>query len=111
MMTGYFKQRYNKVEFEFKVTGVTLAETLKKILTKQVSIEMHPQYVTKEIVQFVEGNVKKHPGHAGLKFVLVDARNKMKVSLITMGGGFELNEDMIQFLETRPEMEVQVVTG
>ncbi len=111
MITGYFKQRYNKDEFEFKVTGVTLAETLKKILTKQVSIEMHPQYVTKEIVQFVEGNVKKHPGHAGLKFVLVDARNKMKISLITMGSGFELNEDMIQFLETRPEMEVQVLTG
>ena len=35
---------------------------------------------------------------------------KMKISLVSMGGGFELNEEMIQFLETRPEMEVQVVT-
>ena len=110
MVTGYFKQRYNKDEFELKVTGVILAETLKKSLTRQLSIELHPQHVTKEMVQFVETNVKTHPGHASLKFVLVDGKNKMKISLVSMGGGFELNEEMIQFLETRPEMEVQVVT-
>ncbi|HRF18447.1 MAG TPA: OB-fold nucleic acid binding domain-containing protein, partial [Chitinophagaceae bacterium] len=37
-ITGYFKQRYNRDEFEFKVNSVSLAETMKKNLTKQVTI-------------------------------------------------------------------------
>jgi DNA polymerase-3 subunit alpha len=110
LITGYFKQRYNKDEFEFKVNGVSLAETLKKNLTKQVNIEIHPKDITAEVVNFVEKNVKAHPGHAGLKFILVEPKNKMKISLVSMNNGFEMNEEMIHFLEKRPEMEVQVLT-
>jgi DNA polymerase-3 subunit alpha len=109
-ITGYFKQRYNKDEFEFKVSGVSLAETLKRNLTKQVNIEAHPQHISEEIVDFVEQNLKTYPGKATLKFVLTEPKNKMKISLVTMNGGFEMNEEMIQFLEKKPELEVQVVT-
>jgi hypothetical protein len=31
--------------------------------------------------------------------------------LVTSGKGFEMNEEMIQFLEEKPELEVQVVTS
>lgn len=109
-ITGFFKQRYNKDEFEFKVLSVSLAETMKKNMTKQVSIQAHPQDISKEMVSFVERNMKTYPGKSTLRFTLTEPKNKMKISLVTMSGGFEMNEEMIHFLEKRPELEVQVLT-
>lgn len=110
-ITGYFKQRFNKDEFEFKILSVSLAETLKKTLTKEVNIQIHPQDLSKEIVEFVEKNLKHHPGQAALRFILTEPRNNMRISLVTSGKGFEMNDDMIHFLEEKPELEIQVLTN
>lgn len=110
LINGYFKPRYNKDEFEFKVMGVKLAETMKREMTKQVTIETHPQAISAAMVNFVEKNVKNFPGSATLKFVLAEPKNRIKISLVTTNNGFELNEEMIQFLEKSPELEVQVQT-
>ena len=110
-LTGHFKQRYNKEEFEFKVTSVSLAETMKKHLTRQVNIEVHPQDINSELIGFVEKNIRQFPGSATLKFILAEPRENLKISLVNGNGGFEMNEDFIQFLQTRPELEVQVVTS
>ncbi|MBL0334141.1 MAG: DNA polymerase III subunit alpha [Chitinophagaceae bacterium] len=109
-ITGYFKPRYNKEEFEFKVQSVSLAETMKKHLTKQLTIDIHPQDIKADMVSFVEENLRKFPGKSTLKFVLNEPKNKMKISLVTMNSGFEMNEELIQFLEARPELDVQVLT-
>ena len=109
-ITGYFKPRYNRDEFEFKVNSVSLAETLKKNMTRQVTVEAHPKDLTPEMVQFMEQNMRQHPGKTTFRFTLSEPRNKMKISLVTMGGGIEMNEELILFLEERPELEVQVQT-
>jgi DNA polymerase-3 subunit alpha len=110
LICGYFKQRYNKDEFEFKVTGVSLAETMKKTMTRQVTLETQPQYISRDLVHFIENNIRAHPGKSSLKFILTEPRNKMKISLVNLGSGFEMNEDFIRFLEEKPELEVQVMT-
>jgi DNA polymerase-3 subunit alpha len=110
-LTGYFKQRYNRPEYEFKVSGVSLAETLKKNLTKQVHIEIHPKEVTQEMLGFVEKNMKDHPGKAGLKITLAEPKNNLKISLLTKEHGFEMNDEMAEYLEARPEFEVQVTSS
>jgi DNA polymerase-3 subunit alpha len=84
---------------------------MKKNMTRMVHIEAHPQDISGETVSFIENNLKKYPGKTSLRFILNEPRNKMKVTLATMNGGFEMNEEMIEFLESRPELEVQVVTG
>ncbi len=109
-ITGYFKQRYNRDEFEFKVNSVSLAETMKKNLTKQVTIEVHPQDITKDMVSFVEKNLQNFPGKSTLKFNISEPKNRMRISLVTMNSGFEMNEELIQFLEKSPELDVQVLT-
>ena len=109
-ITGYFKQRYNKDEFEFKVMTVSLAETMKRNLTRQVTIEAHPKNISDDMIRFVERNMKNFPGKSTLKFTLAEPRQKMKISLVTMDNGFEMNDEMIHFLEKSPELEVQVVT-
>lgn len=110
LINGFFKPRYNKEEFEFKVLSVSLAETMKKYMTRQVCIETHPEFIKSEMLTFIENNVKNNPGKAQLRFTLNDNSAKLKISLFTMDSGFEMNDEMIHFLELRPELEVQVLT-
>jgi DNA polymerase III subunit alpha len=111
LISGFLKQRYNQDAWELKINSVSLAETMKKVMTKQISIETHPQAISEEVINFVEKNIKYHPGRTSLKFILSEPKNKTRISLVSMQGGFEMNEDMIEFLQTKPELEVQVVTN
>jgi DNA polymerase-3 subunit alpha len=110
LITGYFKQRYNKEEAEFKMVSVSLAETMKRNLTRQVCIEVSPQNISSDMISFMEKNLKYNLGPAALKFVLTEPKMNMKVHLLA-SKGFEMNEEMIRFLENRPELEVQVVSS
>ena len=107
---GFFKQRYNRDEFEFKVQSITLVETLKRNLTRQVSIEVNPQDINEDMVSFMEKNLKNFPGKSTLKLILTDPKKNRKISLITMDNGFEMNDEMINYLQNKPELEVQVLT-
>lgn len=111
-ITGYFKSRYNKDEFEFKLSTVSLAETLKKNLTKQVTIELHPQHINTEMIEFVEKNLRAYRGgNTALRFNVVEPRNKMRISLVTGSNSFEMNEELISYLADKPELGVQVITN
>jgi DNA polymerase-3 subunit alpha len=109
-LTGYWRQRYNREDFEFKVVNVMLLETMKKNLTKQLNILTHPQNIDEELIKFLENNFRTHPGKASLKFTLADPVKKTRIGLLRMENGFEMNDDLIDFLRQRPELEVQVQT-
>ena len=109
-LTGSFKPRFNTNQFEFKIEKMMLLESIKPILTKQVIMDVEARFVNEDLVRFMEGNVKKYPGKSGLKFNIVETKSHARVSLFTMGQGFEMNDEMSAFLEKTPEVEVQVVT-
>jgi DNA polymerase-3 subunit alpha len=110
-ITGFFRPRYNQLEFEFKVQQVCLAETLKKQLTRQVNIQVHPEHVNKEMIYFVEKNLRNFPGNTTLKFIVNEPTKELKISLVTTNSGLEMNDELIHFFEDKPELEIQVVTG
>ncbi|GAA4754777.1 DNA polymerase III subunit alpha [Flavisolibacter ginsenosidimutans] len=109
-LTGSFKQRWNKAEFEFKITGITLAENVKRSLTKQLCLEMDVRNIQPEWIEFLEKNLKAFPGPSSVRITITEPKTDMKAALQTNGHGFELNTAMIQFLEKRPEIEVKVAT-
>jgi len=105
-ITGYFKPRFNG-DFEFKISGISLAETLKKTLTKQLTINAHPRAVDAGMIDFLEKNRKFHPGGTTLQFILSEPSSELKISLLS-GAGLEMNEELIDFLDKKPELDVQV---
>ncbi len=109
-ITGSFKQRFNKAEFEFKIDRMMLLESIKPILTKQVIMDVEARFINAELVQFIEANIKKYPGKSSLKFNIKELKTKAQVSMYSLAMGFEMNDEMAAFLEKTPEMEVQVVT-
>src|ERR1700760_2742276 len=71
-LTGAFRQRFNKSEFEFKIEKMMLLESIKPILTRQVIMDVEARFINEELVQFIEKNVKKYPGKSVLKFNIVE---------------------------------------
>lgn len=109
-ISGFFKQRFKTSEYEFKITTITSAETIKKTLTRQLKLEIHPGSLTLEMVEFLEKYIKKFPGQTTLKFNLHEMKNNLKISLVSLGHGIEMNEELVDFLEHNPELEVKVVS-
>ena len=108
LVNGFFKQRYNSDQYEFKVTNITLLETVKQNLTKQLDIKIDAASVTAGFVSFVENNIKSNPGKSVLKINLFEAEENLKISLFSAEKGFTMNEDMAEFLLDNPDVEVSV---
>ncbi|MBD0298395.1 MAG: DNA polymerase III subunit alpha, partial [Flavisolibacter sp.] len=109
-ITGAFRQRFSKAEYEFRINSVVLAENVKTGLTKQLCLQMDVRNVQKEIVDFLEKNLRQHPGKSCLKLTVLEPKNNWKANLISLDNGFELNYELIEFLENKPEIEIQVAT-
>ena len=110
MVCGAFRQRYNKSEFEFKVSNITLAENVKSSLTRQLCLELDVRNLQEDVVQFLEKNLKAHPGKAGFKITVAEPKTNLKVALMTLDQGLEINNELIHFLEEKPEIDVMVAT-
>ena len=110
-ITGAFKPRFNKVEYEFKIEKISLLESIKQNLTKQVIINVEARFINEEMLRFFEKNLKTFPGSSILKFNVKDIKTQCRVSMQSAEKGFEMNDEMALFLQSRPELEVQVVTA
>mgnify|MGYP000911881944 FL=1 len=106
-MTGFFKQRYNG-EVEFKIISVSLAESVKRNLTKKLCIHLPAADITEDMIQFVQKNLKSHKGYATLFIGINDPTSDLQVDLFTSGKGFELNSEMIEYLGKQPNWKVKV---
>ncbi|HET7898613.1 MAG TPA: OB-fold nucleic acid binding domain-containing protein, partial [Flavisolibacter sp.] len=110
LLCGRFQQRMYKPEYEFKLTSITLAENIKRQLTKQLQLEMDVRNLQDGLIDFFEKNLRANPGSSSVRFTIVEPKNDWKASLQTNGHGFEMNHEMIEFLEQTPEIDIKVVT-
>jgi len=108
-LTGSFRNRYNQPNaFEFKITNMSLLETVKQNQTRSIEISMHPSKLDIEILEFVEKNLKQNPGRASLKFNFVEPKEQLVASVRTYEKGFLMNDDMVSFLDKHPDLSVLV---
>jgi DNA polymerase-3 subunit alpha len=109
LINGFFRPRYNRPdEFDFKVNQMSLLETVKQTLTRSVEISVHPASITPDFVNFVDKNVRSFPGKSSLRFNIFEPGDNLKVSLYTFEKGFQMNEEMADFLLENPDVVVNV---
>ena len=108
LVTGFLKQRFNRNEYEFKIQQVMLGETVKKSLTRELTILAHPGSLKPEWIEFLTKNRKKNPGKTSLVFQLIDPESKHQVTLRTIEKPLEMNEELLQFLQERTEWQIRV---
>jgi DNA polymerase-3 subunit alpha len=108
LINGFFKQRYNSEQFEFKVTSISLLEMAKQTLTRQLEINIEPASVTKEFVTFIEKNVRNNPGKSSLRFNIYEPAENLKVTMYTLEKGFTMNDEMAIYLLDNPDVEINI---
>ncbi|HVZ25592.1 MAG TPA: DNA polymerase III subunit alpha, partial [Sediminibacterium sp.] len=109
LITGMFRNRYNRPnEFEFKVTSMLLLESVKQQLTRSLDITVHPAALTPDFVNFVDANYRKNPGRSTLRFHVIEPKENLKISLVSFDKGFQMNEEMAEFLLDNPDVDVHV---
>lgn len=108
---GSFEKWESRNEWNFRVADICLLETVKRTSTRQVQLTMQAGTINPEQVDFLQKNLKKHPGRSRLKLVLVDQVEKLMVQMRTLEKGFEMNDEMAEFLENNPLIDVQVDTA
>ena len=69
---------------------------------------MQPSTITPQQLDFFAQNMKKYPGKCRLKVIFLDQIEKVRVQMKTTEKGFEMNDELTEFLEKSPEIEVQV---
>ena len=111
LLEGGFKTRYNSDQYEFKLGKLHLLETVKSALTKQVVIDIEPQFINETLIDFIDNNIKEHPGKTALKFNIKESRHNLKVGLYTLESCFTMNDDMAIFLNEHKDLEVSVLTS
>jgi DNA polymerase-3 subunit alpha len=111
LIFGSFKQRMYKPEYEFKLSSIALAENVKRQLTKQIQLEVDVRNVQMDMIDFLEENIRKYPGKSSLRVIVSEPKDNLKASFVTFNTGLEMNDDLINFLQGKPEIEVQVTAG
>ncbi len=107
-LSGSFRQRFATSPFEFQVNGVTMLETMLRNNTKKVHIDINAEDITEDLVDFMATNVEMNPGPATLKMNVYDIHSNHKCGMYTSEKGFEMNDEMAHFLQSRTEVEVKV---
>ncbi len=109
LLTGFFRPRFGRAnEFEFKITVMSLLETVKETMTRSLEINAHAAAISPDFVRFVDQNVRNFPGKTALRFNIYEPRENLKVSLISFDKGFRMNEEMAEFLLNNQDLEVNV---
>jgi DNA polymerase-3 subunit alpha len=107
-ISGSFKQRYDKVEF--KIEKITLLESIKQSLTKQLVLELEARQVDEGLLTFLQENVKKHPGPTALKLNITEPRSNARISLFSRDKGLEMNDELTAWIYENGDISVQVLS-
>ncbi len=111
MIEGAFRKRYNGENYDFGIGKLHLLETVKSTITKQVIIDVEPQFINEEMLDFIDANVKANPGKTSIKFNVIDSRNKFKVGMYSLEKSVTMNDDLAFYLNENKDIEVSVVTS
>ena len=111
MIEGSFRERrYKPGEYEFSITKIHLLETVKSTLTKQVVIEIQPEFIDEDLINFFDSNITENPGKTSIKFNIHDKVKDRRVTMYTSENGFTMNDDMAVFLNEHSYCDVNVLT-
>ncbi len=95
----YAEHRFRPGVFEFSVTNITLLESVRKTMTKKISLLLPLEKIDADMVRFFTDNAKTNPGTTDLVLVVQDSETDHKTRLKTQLQKIALNDDLIAFIQ------------
>lgn len=111
MVEGSFKERrFKPGEYDFNIAKLHLLETVKQTLTKSLVIDIEPEFVDEELIDFLDENMRNNPGKASIRFNILDRVREQRITMYTESG-FTMNDDLVVFLNEHSYFNVNVLTA
>lgn len=107
-ISGFFKQRFNTNNYEFKINNILLLDTVKEVFTSSIELQVRVKDVNAEMINFLEDNMETYPGKVPLKFKIYDEVDDCEIDLYTANKGISMNEDLIEYLNKLDDIEIIV---
>jgi DNA polymerase-3 subunit alpha len=107
---GAFEKWESRNEWNFRVQEICLLETIKRAFTRQIQLSIQPSTMTQGHVDFLQMNMKKFQGKSRMKIIFIDLIEKLRIQMKTTEKGVEINDELTEFLEKNPAIEVQIDT-
>jgi len=98
----YDEHKFRPGTMEFQIQNMMLLDEVRKLLTKRLHISLPLLKVDAAFVDFIEDNVKKHPGNTELILYIADW-NGMEIKLKSQNRKIEVNDDLIRYLQEHEE--------
>ncbi len=107
---GFKPRRFNENEYEFRVNSMQLLQEVKRTHTRKIGLITMPQFITPQVIDFLSENIQKNPGKAEIYCQLIDRDEELMVKMHTFTKHVEMNDELAQFLESQPDIDVYIDT-
>jgi DNA polymerase III subunit alpha len=94
----YAEHKYRPGVMEFQIQNITLLDHVRKMLTKRMHIRFPLSRLDENLVEFLQTNVKNHPGNTELLIQVFDELDEMSTKLKTHSQKIEINDELVNFL-------------
>lgn len=101
----YDEHKFRPGVMEFTISNILLLDDVRKLLTKRVSMSVPLWKIDDVFVQFIENNIKKHPGNTEVFIHVQDEETGHVVRMRSQAVKMELNDEMIRFLQESEDMK------
>jgi len=103
MIQGIYDQhKYRPDTMEFQIQNMMLLDEVRKVFTRKIHLSLPLLKVNDEFVNFMEHNLKTHPGNTEL-ILHVNDWDGMEVRLKSQARKIEVNDELIRYLREHEE--------
>ncbi len=102
------KRPYRDDELEFKVKMINLLSSVKDDLIKSVTLKINPENISTGMINELKELVLENKGETELKFLFIDADDKLSLPMFSRTFRVRLNNELISYLDDHPGIEYKV---
>ncbi|MBE6287935.1 MAG: DNA polymerase III subunit alpha [Mediterranea massiliensis] len=101
-------KKWNKEEYELKITSIELLSDVKDKLIEKLTIIVPLAILNKTLIMELSSLVKEHPGNAQIYFKLIDTDNRIQVDLVSRPLRLSVSREVILYLKEHPELDFRI---
>lgn len=108
-ITGsYQAKKYNKDEYEFKITNIELLADVKDKLTSGIKLSFELEQINEEFIENVVAVIENHPGNHNISLEVIDRVEQIRVGLYSKSKRVDVTQDFINELEDACEVQYKL---
>lgn len=109
MIQGVYQEhRFRPGIMEFKIQSIMLLDKVRKAMTKRLNLWVKLEKLDEDTVAYLSTNIRENPGNTELIMKVVDEADEMSIGLKTGGQKIDVNNELIEYLDERDDIRVQL---